>query len=175
MKVQSRSIDSGAWGDKISWELYPANDLKDVPALELCTAVFCLAITEDEKILLMRAARGWSILGGHIEEGESIPDTLMRESLEEGGFYPENPQVFAYRKILSTEPIPHQNPDKFYPHPVGYNVFYWATTNRPLVLPTGTDVLESKVYSLEEAVAVHPSARSIIEFGYAAYLNRRAR
>lgn len=88
MKAQSRSIDSGIWGDKISWELYPANDLKDVPALELCTAVFCLAITEDEKILLMRAARGWSILGGHIEEGESIPDTLMRESLEEGGLLP---------------------------------------------------------------------------------------
>jgi ADP-ribose pyrophosphatase YjhB (NUDIX family) len=167
----SGPIDHGTWSNKISWELHETVNL---PPLELCTAVFCLAITQDHKIVLARPSRGWGLLGGHIEEGETALDALMRESLEEGGFIPEHPQLFAHRKIISSEPIPHQDPAKFYPCPVSYNLFYWATSKKPLAEPTGIEILESGVFTPQEAIALSPSSRSVIELGYGVFTGQQA-
>jgi ADP-ribose pyrophosphatase YjhB (NUDIX family) len=102
-------LEKGNWSEKIAWELYVGTKL---PPAELCTAAFCLAINNDRKIVLMRAERGWSLLGGHIEEGETVEEAVIRESQEEGGFTPDQLQQFAFRKIISSEPIPHQDPRK---------------------------------------------------------------
>ena len=75
-------ITTGQWGENISWELRETSEL---PPIELCTAVMCVAIFEG-KLVLARSTRGWGMLGGHIEKGETPEAALAREALEEGGF-----------------------------------------------------------------------------------------
>jgi ADP-ribose pyrophosphatase YjhB (NUDIX family) len=48
------------------------------------SAVFLVAITQDS-ILAVRNERGWELLGGHVEIGESPGIALARETLEEAG------------------------------------------------------------------------------------------
>jgi 8-oxo-dGTP pyrophosphatase MutT (NUDIX family) len=65
-----KAILSGVWDKNQSWELYQDTVL---PNLDLCSAVYCLAILPDtEQVILTRNQRGWEMLGGHIEAGESI-------------------------------------------------------------------------------------------------------
>jgi 8-oxo-dGTP pyrophosphatase MutT (NUDIX family) len=112
-------ILTGNWDDDQSWELFQSNKLPDAV---LCTAVYCLAILPDTKqVVLTRNHRGWEMLGGHIEPGETVEQTLVRECLEEGGFTPEDYQLFGYRKITTKRPVPHsQKEGSFYPFPYGY-------------------------------------------------------
>jgi 8-oxo-dGTP pyrophosphatase MutT (NUDIX family) len=154
-------METGSWGEKVSWELYASSEL---PPVELCTAVFCVAFTDEDRIVLTRVARGWEILGGHIEDGEAVTDTLVRESQEEGGFTPTDYQLLGYKKLTSSEPIPHQNPTKMYPFPTGYVVYYRAITDQPLASPSGEEVLESGSFTFEEAAQlVDGSTLSIID------------
>lgn len=92
----------GKWGDDIQWELYATLAL---PPAELCTAVMCVAIS-DNKVVLACSERGWGMLGGHIEDGESLESALYREALEEGGFIIEEYRLFAVRKITATKSAP---------------------------------------------------------------------
>lgn len=158
---------SGEWSDKVKWELFAS---KEEPPAELCTAVFCVAVTEDKKIVLARSKRGWGLIGGHVEEGETLKDALVRESQEEGGFTPSQPQVFAHQKVTATEPALHQNSARKYPFPVSYQVFYWATTTEPIVLPDGEEILESASFTPEEIAALNIPDQAMIELGYEAYL-----
>jgi len=81
-----RKIASGSWSDDIAWEFYIADE---TPPRELCTAVFCVAIHNDDTIVLTKTRRGWELLGGHLEGDETIEQGLFRESHEEGGYTPE--------------------------------------------------------------------------------------
>lgn len=94
-------ILEGEWGDT-PWEFYLS---PKSPPRELCTAVACLAIqASSDSIVLTRNRRGWEMLGGHIEEGESIEDAVIREAKEEGGFSPDSCTQFGYRKVTPKEP-----------------------------------------------------------------------
>lgn len=159
-------VKSGKWSEKIKWELHESAEL---PPAELCTAVFCAAML-GSKIVLTRTKRGWEILGGHIEDGETITDALVREAREEGGFTPTEYEIFAHKKITSTEPIPHQNPAKMYPFPVGYITYFLATTDQPVTSPTGEEVFESRIVPLDEAEQlVDPDTWAIIQLANVRY------
>jgi 8-oxo-dGTP diphosphatase len=93
-------IEVGSWSENTSWELYKSPSL---PSSTLCTAVMCVAI-KDGKVVLARSQRGWGMLGGHIEDGETLEEALRREALEEGGFVIERYSPFAVRKISSLTP-----------------------------------------------------------------------
>ena len=77
-----KPVEEGTWSDNVSWKLYSSDALPDE---KLVTVVFCVAIHNDE-IILMRAERGWGMLGGHVEGGESLLEALTREAVEEGGY-----------------------------------------------------------------------------------------
>jgi len=156
-------VSKGRWSDDIAYELYLTNEL---PPLELTSAVMCVA-TVGDKVCMARAKRGWGVLGGHIEPGESFEDTLLRELDEEAGYKPDSYKLFAVRKLLPTRPIPHQRKGEFYPYPVGYAVYYKATSQNT---PTGhheDDILESRLFSREELATVETTDQEIIDLGLA--------
>jgi 8-oxo-dGTP pyrophosphatase MutT (NUDIX family) len=158
-------IQTGSWSEDVAWELYETTDL---PPMELCTAVMCVAIA-DGKTVLTRNERGWGLLGGHIEDGESLEDALRREAREEGGFIIDQCGVFAVKKILSKVAIPHQRPGEHYPFPVSYMTYYWATTKEPLDVPTGEEIIECGSFSAAEIDLLGTSDRLILEAGWRAF------
>ena len=168
MTTNRKLIKSGNWGENVAWELYETDTL---PQKELCTAVMCVAISVDGKIVLTRTPRGWGMLGGHIEEGESPEDTLHREAYEEGGFIIDQCKLFAIRKITAKTRAPHPQPGKEYPFPTSYMTYYWATTKQPLVPPTGDEVLESARFGIDEVVALDIPDQTEIEIAYETFEN----
>ncbi len=157
-------IATGQWGENISWELRETSVL---PPIELCTAVMCVAIFE-EKVVLARSERGWGMLGGHIEKGETLRAALHREALEEGGFAIAYHQPFAVRTITAKTPMPARR-GQTYPFPTSYMVYYWATTNRPLETPTGEEILESGSFGLDAVRALETPDQAVIEAGWRVY------
>lgn len=149
--VEPQLIDMGTWDPATRWERHLTSIM---PSEELCSAAFCIALRGD-KIVLMRAKRGWGMLGGHIEEGESVIDALRREALEEGGFIIETYRLCGYRKIIATTPSPHPTPGRSYPFPISHIPFYLATTTRPLVAATGEEVLETAEFSIDEVAKMN--------------------
>lgn len=113
--------------------------------------------------------RGWGMLGGHIEPGETIHQAMMREALEEGGFVPHEPQIFAHRKIISTTPIPNPDGQRMYPFPISYIVYFVATTQRALVAPTGGEIEEAKAFHINEIRRRGLPDLSTIELAHASF------
>jgi len=142
-------IAEGKWNDITSWEFFL--DTTESP-FALCTAVACVGFTPDlQHVVLTRSHRGWEIVGGHIENGESIVDTLVRESREEGGFTPADYQLFGHRKLTSSQPAPHnQQPGQFYPHPHAYVPYFVAIVDDSLAPTTGEEIFESRAFRLDE-------------------------
>jgi ADP-ribose pyrophosphatase YjhB (NUDIX family) len=168
MSSEKGPIFEGYWGENAHWELVES---KEIPPIELCTAVFCVAFTPDGKVILMRPkTRGWGLIGGHIEieKGESIEEARDREAAEEGGFIPDNPQPFAHLKITSDIPVPK------YPHPTSYQIYYHSGIRGDMFRPTGEEVEESGLFSLEEArLLISAQDSRILELGNTEYQSQR--
>jgi len=84
------------------------------------TSVHVFPIKDDE-VLLTVNPRGFDIIGGHIEKGESIVDALLREAMEEGCV-----RLNDYDLIGAVKVDNRDNPkaiEKGYP-PIGYQLFY---------------------------------------------------
>ena len=165
MIKQNKPVAIGDWGENVSWELYEASDL---PPVELCTAVMCVAIA-DGKIVLACSERGWGMLGGHIEDGETLDMALRREAHEEGGFVVRHYELFAVRRITAKVQS-SQQPGKNYPFPVSYMTYYWATTDESLQKPTGEEIIESGSFGIDEIGKLKTPDQPIIEVGWSAYL-----
>jgi ADP-ribose pyrophosphatase YjhB (NUDIX family) len=162
-------IESGRWTwgvESIDWELYAA---LDIPVPEDCTAAFCVAVSQNQKILLAREDRGWGLIGGHVEGGESLEETLARECLEEAGFVAKAPVLFAYRKIIAKKPVTHPTPGKSYPFPVSYIAYYYSVNEQTLLAPTEPDILEVGTFTLSEIEAMHIPDYSTIALGWEQY------
>lgn len=161
-------IISGSWSKNISWKLYRATKL---PPAELITAVMCVAI-DDTKIVLACSDRGWGMLGGHIEDGETLDEALFREAREEGGFIIEKHDLFAVREITAKVRESFR-PGKDYPFPVSYMPYYWATTNQPLRAPYGEEIIESGSFSLDDIVSLNTPDLPVIRAGWESFITRK--
>lgn len=159
--INPQKISSGTWDENVSWEFYLANEL---PPEELCTAVFCLALHNDN-VVLTQTKRGWEMLGGHIEPGETIEQALFREAHEEGGYTPEDYELFGYRKIISKQPVIARGRE--YPFPTSYIPHFIATSSIPLEAIHGDEgeVLDRGVFMPEEMRGLGAREFFIIEAG----------
>lgn len=70
------------------------NETTIPPKQESISSVFLLAI-QGSKILAIKNDRGWETPGGHVEEGETSEETLIREVREEAGAIFSNPKLLA--------------------------------------------------------------------------------
>jgi ADP-ribose pyrophosphatase YjhB (NUDIX family) len=133
--------------------------------------VFVVPVTQEGKIVLMRDIdRGWGIIGGHRDNQETIVGTLMRESGEEGGLEPENPELFATMKITAEKPVLHQDENKEYPFPVSFMVYYISGVKGDVIgKPTEQDSVEAKAFTLEEIEEMEIADFLIIKLGYETY------
>lgn len=76
------------------------------------TAVKML-LFDDHKLLLTKVPRGWDIPTGHKEEGESIVETVKRETLEETGVTAKNVIFIGYLKL--TQVVQNEQNKKYPP------------------------------------------------------------
>ena len=139
--MDSVAVLTGDWSKNLSWELYLASEL---PKDALCSAVCCIAIAsvDPPRVVLTRNHRGWELIAGHIEPGETVEEALVRECQEEGGFTPSTYTLLGYRKITAKVPEVNDHHGGFYPI-VSYVPQYVAITSAPIVAPTGEEIVES--------------------------------
>jgi 8-oxo-dGTP pyrophosphatase MutT (NUDIX family) len=157
-------VESGRWNwgvEGVDWELYASST---IPKPKDCTAAFCVAMHEG-KIILAREDRGWGLIGGHIDDDETVERALERECLEEAGFIVSEPVLFGYRKIIATTPVTHPEPNKAYPFPISYIAYYYSVSKQPLGESTEPEVLEVGSFTLTEIDAMQISDFSTIALG----------
>ncbi len=102
---------------------------KDVSELHHVTSVHCFPVKED-KVLFTINPRGIDIIGGHVENGETVEEALVREAKEEASILLKNYKLIGLIEIDNRE-----NPKALgrgYPLK-GYQAFY--TSNDYDVLP----------------------------------------
>lgn len=139
------------WGNfgTTSWEFWQTRtltpeqqQLADTPA---CVAIYDPSVPN---VVLTHSKRGTEILGGHVDEGETIEEALAREALEEGGYHIARAVIFGYRKYMNNKSTPRGD-GHFYP-PVSYSPFYYTFTDRGLDEPTGEETLGRDIYTVPE-------------------------
>jgi len=142
---EQEKILSGSWNDNISWEFYISETL---PPRDLCPAACCIAMYKD-KFVLTRNHRGWEILGGHLEKGETIEDAFKREALEEGGFTAHRYKLFGYRKIMTKKKTKNDRNIE-YPFPISYNPHYIAISESEPCECSAEECFERGLFTIEE-------------------------
>jgi 8-oxo-dGTP pyrophosphatase MutT (NUDIX family) len=159
----------GSWDENISWRFYLSNEL---PLRRLCTAVVCLAILDDtipEKVVLGRSERGWEMLGGHVDPGETVEYALEREAIEEGGFHPTDYRPFGYYEVTAKLPMADDHHGGTYPQ-VAYIPHFVSTTSQPLVEAKGEEILESGVFSVDDELPpLEATQEAILRLGLTAF------
>lgn len=111
----------------ISWAPQPNEShivlSSQLPPRELIATALVLAFEGDRLLQTHLNARGWDIVGGHIEPGESPEEAARREAYEEAGAKLRELHVLGYQRLRLLGPCP----DAYrYAYPDSYQVFYWA-------------------------------------------------
>jgi 8-oxo-dGTP pyrophosphatase MutT (NUDIX family) len=94
-----------------------------LPPGEMIATALVLAFDRDRLLQTHLAARGWDIVGGHIEPGESPEEAARREAYEEAGARLRELHVLGYQRLRLLGPRPASYR---YSYPDSYQVFYWA-------------------------------------------------
>lgn len=71
--------------------------------LKLVSTPLVFPFLEEKVMLTLDKTRFWNPLGGHMEKGETIKKTLLRESLEEAGVEIENIEYIGYIEFTTLE------------------------------------------------------------------------
>ncbi len=94
-----------------------------LPPGEMIATALVLAFDRERLLQTHLAARGWDIVGGHIEPGESPEEAARREAYEEAGARLKELHVLGYQRLRLLGPRPASYG---YSYPDSYQVFYWA-------------------------------------------------
>jgi 8-oxo-dGTP diphosphatase len=94
-----------------------------LPPRELTATALVLAFDGDRLLQTKLAARGWDIVGGHIEPGETPEAAARREAYEEAGARLGELHLLGYQRLRLLCPCPTSYR---YAYPDSYQVFYWA-------------------------------------------------
>ena len=154
--------------NKLSW-LTPSHKTEllattKFPPHALITSVHGLLFSQDMILMTYVRKRGWDIPGGHIEEGESLGDALLREVWEETTGEIENLQPLAYQRIeLLEQPVSNK-----YPFPVSFQQFFIGTISILHAFVPTDEVSERKLFirkEMEELPWYHEH-KQLYEYAY---------
>ena len=97
------------------------------PPLELTSIVGGFIFHEGKLVLANIPGRGWEIVGGRIDIGESPEDTFRREAMNQVGV------TLSHIKMIGVVRIEHRGPEPPncpYPYPIGYGVQFIGIVDR---------------------------------------------
>jgi 8-oxo-dGTP diphosphatase len=94
-----------------------------LPPREMTATALVFAFDGDRLLQTNLVARGWDIVGGHIEPGESPEEAARREAYEEAGARLKELHMLGYQRLHLFGPRPALYR---YSYPDSYQVFYWA-------------------------------------------------
>jgi 8-oxo-dGTP pyrophosphatase MutT (NUDIX family) len=113
------------WGDDQSTEVQ-FRPVTTQPPLDLITACMVFATTDTGHIAMSKPARGWGLVGGHREPGESPEDCARREAREEAAIELGDLELIGH---WATKKVFESDANRHYP-PLGYQLLYRATISR---------------------------------------------
>src|SRR5260370_929929 len=113
--------------ENISWLPQPNEGRvvlsSQLPPREMIATALVLAFDGGRLLQTKLAKRGWDIVGGHIEHGESPEEAARREAYEEAGARLGVLHLLGYQRLRLLGPRPASYS---YSYPDSYQVFYWA-------------------------------------------------
>ena len=159
---------SGNWKGLTFWNFFLSNKLPDDVE---STATSGLIIWNNRIVLIEHKTRGWELPGGHIEEGESIEEALLRELHEEAGLVDcYSIKMFGFNKITNPdlEKINKVN-DKPYPK-YAYNPHYIIETKTIPIGCQDDSCGNVGFFNIDSQEVLNSKVRDIILVGYTCYL-----
>ena len=137
------------WGDVASTEVrFEVTDAH--PPLEQTTACMVAALHNDT-LVMSRPARGWGLVGGHLEEGETAEKCVRRESMEEAAVELGQLRLVGYWKTKKVFESPANAP---YP-PVGYQLLYISDVTKVHDFVPQLEVLERAFVPFADVLKYH--------------------
>lgn len=112
------------------------------------TASYVLAFREGKILLGRHRKRGWDILGGHLDPGESPEQATRREVYEEAKAVVGKMIPLGYQEIELFGPKPEGYK---YPHPKSYQTFYIGVVDGVEEFEEEEDMVERRWFSLNDA------------------------
>ena len=106
------------WGDDASTEVR-FETASERPPLEQTTACMIAALYNGS-LVMSRPARGWGLVGGHIEKGETTEACIRREAMEEAAIEIDDLELVGYWK---TKKVFESSTNAAYPA-IGYQLLY---------------------------------------------------
>jgi 8-oxo-dGTP pyrophosphatase MutT (NUDIX family) len=93
------------------------------PPQELIATAFILAFAGDYFLQTYLVKRGWDLVGGHVEPGETPEEAVRREAYEEAAVRLGPLYLLGYQRLRLLGPCPTAYR---YTYPDSYQVFYLA-------------------------------------------------
>jgi len=121
---------------------------QEPPTLTLSTSALALIFDADQLLMTQLATRDWDIPGGHIEEGETSQQAVVRELYEETCCVARMLAPFAYQKITIHADVPA---DYKYPYPTSYQIIFIGEIEQLDPFIATEEALQRRLLSLNEA------------------------
>ena len=168
---EPKIILTGDWKKTTFWNFFIGSKL---PEMAVATTATGLIVHED-KLMLVQTHRGWELPGGHIEEGETINEALMRELHEEAGLTKATSvKMFGYNEIINpdTEKI---NKATGRPYPKrAYNPHFIVEAAEKPIGCQDQSCTDTGLFSIDSDEVSGSKVRDIILVGYACYLAQKS-
>jgi 8-oxo-dGTP pyrophosphatase MutT (NUDIX family) len=153
-RYEGEPLPVGTWNDGATEWQFRLSEREPNP--KLCSAIGLVAIMSlklDEVVLVLNKDkdRGWGMIAGGVDPGETPPEAREREALEEGGFVVARPQLYGYREI--TNHVLSEKDIRKGRQKHGFMPYYYAFTDEPLREPTGDDISKREVFSMNDPQA----------------------
>lgn len=140
-------LTTGDWGHS-TFEAYLDLDGDFEPLRSSVTAVACVCFTHEGRIVLTQhIGGGFDLLGGKVEQGETIEDALHREALEEAGVLISEWRYFGFYKIKQQKDASREYVDRY---PAESYILFFITKGRKVKEPTGEEIMDSKEFTVGE-------------------------